>query len=643
MEFKTQEEYLLALAEALKYLNPKDATKVLRYYETRIINSIEYGEKEEDVIRNLPDIEKVAKETYESHGVNYLEMRKKLLKRKQIISNIIGLIVSFFIVIGFFVIMYFLLKSTFNMFELVKMTFESGIGPDKFVTPIAVIIYILCVLLLLIYAVDLFLILLSSFLSPIIKFKDDSLHKKVFSFTITGFVEEKSKNQKVQIKLLVSLLVLLCICIGVSYSTNGYFKNSLNDTPSNTSAYIIEEQVEIIDITGYNGNIYFKKSLDDKFTIEHQYEFNHDLNLKMEENKLSINLEMTKAYDILNLLNEPTQNIIFYIPDQLSIKDLNIDMDESIVDITDITNVLNTKVLIESKGTFSLVNSEIGLLNVEGYELNFAIANSKVLTELRVKSSKGQTLIQQNSSLPTTIIDNESSYLKFEDSEIHSLQLSNKSGTIDFKNLDGVVLNIVSTMSVNTLTNCNYAELILDVSTSSQFTLSKSVIDDISIKATSSHVLLDYIKGNITINATSGTLYISGIGTNLDSASNDYNMYIKDTTLAINNTGSSCKTDIIDSNIAKSSITQDGGFIKVKESILIESVINATNNETIDLVNLFGNTCDLYISNVKETFIIDATQKTGLVYHIKVIDTISFAKLLMDKEVVDVVNEATNE
>jgi DNA sulfur modification protein DndD len=35
MEFKTQEEYILALAESLKYLNPKDATKVLRYYETR--------------------------------------------------------------------------------------------------------------------------------------------------------------------------------------------------------------------------------------------------------------------------------------------------------------------------------------------------------------------------------------------------------------------------------------------------------------------------------------------------------------------------------------------------------------------------------------------------------------------------------
>ena len=90
MEYKTQEEYLLALAEAIKYLNPKDATKVLQYYQTRITSSIEYGENEADVIRKLPSVDQVAKETYESHGVNYLELRKIQLRRKKIFTNIIN-------------------------------------------------------------------------------------------------------------------------------------------------------------------------------------------------------------------------------------------------------------------------------------------------------------------------------------------------------------------------------------------------------------------------------------------------------------------------------------------------------------------------------------------------------------------------
>ena len=45
----------------------------------------------------------------------------------------------------------------------------------------------------------------------------------------TGFVEDKCNHQKVQMKLLVSFLVLMIICICVSYTTNGYLKHSLQN------------------------------------------------------------------------------------------------------------------------------------------------------------------------------------------------------------------------------------------------------------------------------------------------------------------------------------------------------------------------------------------------------------------------------
>ena len=84
-------------------------------------------------------------------------------------------------------------------------------------------------------------------------------------------------------------------------------------------------------------NIYFKASETNELLVEHQYEFRHELDLKIEDNALNLELEMTKAYDILNFLNEPTQNIVFYIPTSLSDLVININMDESIVDISDIT------------------------------------------------------------------------------------------------------------------------------------------------------------------------------------------------------------------------------------------------------------------------------------------------------------------
>ena len=234
-------------------------------------------------------------------------MRKKLMKRREVFNNIIGCIISFFILIGFFVIMYFLVKTIGNMFGLMFKTFESGIGIDKFITPIAVLFYILCVILLTVYVLDLFIILLSNFLGPVIKLKNEDKHRKIFSFTITGFIEEKCNHQKVQIKLLVSFLVLMIICICVSYTTNGYLKHSLNDTPSHKDLYTIEESAKYINIDGYNGNIYFKKSETNDFIVEYQYEFKHDFDVIIENNNLSINLEMTKAYDILNFLNEPIQ------------------------------------------------------------------------------------------------------------------------------------------------------------------------------------------------------------------------------------------------------------------------------------------------------------------------------------------------
>lgn len=641
MEFKTQEEYLLALAEAIKYLNPKDATKVLRYYETRITNAIEYGEKEEDVIRNLPDIETVSKETYESHGVNYLAMRKKLMKRKEIINNIIGIIVSFFIVVGFLVIMFFLGQSIINMFTLLINVIKSSSGIDLFITPCAILLYILCILLLIIYVLDLFLILIANFLGPVIKLKDQDKHRKIFTFTVTGFIEDKCKHQKVQPKLLISFIVLLIICICVSYSTNGYFKKSLNDTPSHLASKTFEDNFTDIIIKGYNGNIYFKSTDSNTLTLEHQYEFEHNLNLTIENNALNINLEMTKAYDVFNLLNEPTQNLIFYIPNNFTNKNILIEMDKSTIDISDISNINNMDLSVETKGTISVVNSKLSNLNVKGYEINLGIAKTEISDKSYIETSKGQTLVQQESKLNNVDVINNSSYVKFDNSTIQNLKIENASGTIEFMKISGTSLDIKSRQSVNTYEDCEYDNIQLNVSNSSKLTLTRILSTNINITSDNSQLLLNYVKGNIKVNSTFGTVYLSGVGENHDLASVNYNSEIT-TNLKIYNKGSACKLEAVDSKINDLSITQEGGFININKSTITTGSINATDTETIDLIDLQGNQIDLFISNVKQTFIIDAEKNTGIKYVIKTIDTLSFARLLADSEVVTVINEAVD-
>ena len=97
------------------------------------------------------------------------------------------------------------------MFTLLVKTFQSGKGIDKIITPLAIILYILCELLLTVYLVDLFIIMIFNFIGQVIKMKDESKHRKIFTFTITGLIEDKTNHQKVQAKLIVSFIVLFLI------------------------------------------------------------------------------------------------------------------------------------------------------------------------------------------------------------------------------------------------------------------------------------------------------------------------------------------------------------------------------------------------------------------------------------------------
>ena len=88
-------------------------------------------------------------------------------------------------------------------------------------------------------------------------------------------------------------------------------KHILNNIPSNLQTINLDDKIKDININGYNGNIYFKQSETNSFYLEYMYEFEKTLDLKLENEILNISLEMTKSYDLLDLLTEPTQYLVF--------------------------------------------------------------------------------------------------------------------------------------------------------------------------------------------------------------------------------------------------------------------------------------------------------------------------------------------
>ena len=98
---------------------------------------------------------------------------------------------------------------------------------------------------------------------------------------------------------------------------------------------------------------------------------------------------------------------------------------------------------------------------------------------------------------------------------------------------------------------------------------------------------------------------------------------------------------LVNANLTNASFTQNQGFFIYKNSYSVESVVNCSSCTTVDLIDLSGTTCDLYLSKIETSVIIDAEINTGINYILKNTDTISFAKIYRNEETTNFVYEET--
>ena len=144
------EEFLLELETELQYLKPKDASEVLKYYRDRINIALDYGETIEHILAKLPTPQKIAAETYKSKGTDFLNIRKKQLRKKQIVNAIFSSILLFIIVVAFFAISFFLITSIVRLFNLVIASFQMNTWIDKITLFFLVVSYIFIIIIALV-------------------------------------------------------------------------------------------------------------------------------------------------------------------------------------------------------------------------------------------------------------------------------------------------------------------------------------------------------------------------------------------------------------------------------------------------------------------------------------------------------------
>lgn len=641
MDYITQEEYLIALAEELKYLNPKDATKVLQFYQNKINNALDYGEKEEDIIASLPRPSEVAKGAYESHNINYLEIRKRKYKRKQIINKIIDSIISIVVLISFFVVMYFIISSITKMFSLTFKIFEYKKGLDILFTSLGVIPYAFVIILLSIYVIDLFIIILSHFLNNVIKLKNENLQTKIFTFTITGYIEEKTNHKKIQIKTIIALACVSLIFMTTSFLTKGYVYNSLNDIPTNTLKIDLQQELTSLNINASNANIYIKNTQESTPYLEYIYELDNKLGLTYNNKDVTLLIKDTIKYDVLGILNEPTQNIIIYLPSTLT-PSIKLNFNNGVFDATELAlNDIN--ITANQKGTISFVNTNVNSINIEGYNVAFAVHNSNVQT-ITHKTNKGQFIIEKESNIQNLNIENYQTQLRFTDSYVENTTLTNAQGTIDFINMKGNIINYQAKSSLNTFTDCTFKEMNFDISTTCSLTFTRLIADKVSAKSNGSFIIIDYIKVKETsIDATASNVFVTGLGKNYpESTEYAYNDSSIDSNLIIKNKADNSKTEIVDSNIKETSITQDQGFLMFKNSYVENGTLNIAGCNMVELIDLDGIKLDLYLSKIETSITIDSSILRNLVYNVKEWDLISSANMIKNNDTIKFQVEGEN-
>lgn len=639
MEYKSVNEYLLALSDELKYMSPKDATKVLKFYENKISVALDYGEKEEAVLNSLPTPEEVAKEAYESHGIKYLELKKKQYKRKQTFRKIFDVILSIMALIAFGVVTYlvgFQIIKKINLISLLSST------KNSLITILGVIFLIISILILFIYVIDLFIIILEFLCESYIPIKDTDKKRKILSFNITTLVNELFKKEKVILKAGLISLIICVVFLITSFATKGYVYNSLMDKTSYLETINIDNSISNLTIKSDILNLEIKNTIDSFISYEYNYEFKHEFNQTINSDSLIIDIPTSESFDILDLLKEPTQSIVLYIPEASSIN-LNIESDKLnlVIDRVSI-NDLTIKSDINIECVIS--NCTISRLDATCNNAKFGLVTSNIST-FNYEVSKGQLLIEDETIISDALINNKSSIINLTKSTITNLIINNTSGTVSLEEVKCDVLTFNTKTSTSTIDYCLFKDATFDIYNTCSLTLEHSIVENkIDAKVSSeAYFITDYVMcPDIEVNATSGYIFLNRVG--IDYIQKEYTntTFNMSSNVSIYNESNSSKTEVNECKLDELYINSTMGYVLVLDSDITKGTLSLNSVNICDLENNIGGTIFLYLKTIGSSISLKNNLDTSVLYKVIKWDELSCARLSSEDSVNLDTSEATN-
>lgn len=602
---KTAIEYLQALEEELKYLPTKEVRNVIKVYQEKINNALDYGEPIEKVLKNLPTPAEVAKGVYDSKKVNYLDKRQKEYRRKELINGLTSLILAIIVILVFVGVVGYLAIVSLGMLE----TLPKFASADRIIMGGFVISYLLVMIFVLLYLVDLGLLISTFLLSKfLMTFKNLKIDYEAFqSFSITGLVDSLFKKKNIVGKTLLVFIGVMVVFGATSVVGKGYLHRSFSDTVSlkNEEIVDVDSNVSKIILENTKAKVSIKKG--ESFRIIKNSEFDRHFETIINNNELIIKFDKHQNYDFLGLISEPTIVITIEIPTELS-KDVCIKLDSGEIGI-DSANINKCEIELLSGG-LALKDSKVEelIFKTEDAEVN---TNGCIYNKVNLDIVHGR-FASSNDKYQEAIINNGSGNIAVKENEFASLKLKNTSGTVVIQNSKIDVYDYESVASILTMSEIDSEYFNITALNASQVTLTDLEAKLYTFDLNTGYVNASKIVGDVNIvKSLSNMTFSELIG--------DIKGKIENSTLSVyNSIFDNLKVELINCNLDLDGVTIKNIEVVAHkvQNLFIDVYFNnmnlELNNSNLQYYNNSNKSVgNIYIKNVGSQYSIDETVKYG--------------------------------
>ena len=612
---KTQAEFLGELEEELKYLNAKDASQVLKHYRDKINVALDYGESLQKVMATLPEPKKIAEEIYASKGIEYVNKRKKELKRKQIFNTIISIVLLLLVMSAFFVLSYFVIRCLVQLGTLIGKSFSFFSFIDTALLVLFCLCYIGILIGIYIYVFDLFYIMIMHFLQDILwVFGKDEREYAFMDFTISSFLDICTHKNKLVLKI-IGIIALVWLGLGITnYATKGYIYRSFHDEASNTQKIEIEEDVKQIVMPSNASFIQIVESdVLQHIQIEYTAEFAKDVKYEMTEGTLKIAPLYVDTFDVLGLLDEPRPVIKISIPKTMTIESLDIALNDGILDIVDYHQKGSLKIR-GAKGTVAITRSTFDTCVIDGYGLTSAFEENNI-TNLDIKLESGKYYavkdIYQNIQ-----IQNHLGTLVLEDVQFEDGKINNESAKSAFNRIEASILTFSSRVSEDYFQDSYFQNLVLTGNGNTKINLDRIIVEE-TVQGTfqADTIQINCLKTKLyQLSTEHTTIYMHQLGQNTTTTSEDekvqqkidaYNAFVAP--CIVEATLKSGKVEILSSSMDTFHSTVQKTTIEMTQNTILETTTQTTNGKWI-INDLDGKTIQMDVDGGSIMFFNDHIQ-----------------------------------